>query len=361
MLLSTVARPAKKKRTNVRFSKKTSYICPDNRIWGSIERPFSRKLISVMDEKALERRFLEKIEQEVKIEPKDWMPEEYRRTLIRQISQHAHSEVVGMLPEGNWILRAPTLRRKLILLAKVQDEGGHGLYLYSAAETLGISREEMVEQLLSGKAKYSQIFNYPTLNWADIGAIGWLVDGAAIMNQVMLTRTSYGPYSRAMVRICKEESFHQRQGYELLLSMCRGSEEQKAMAQDAINRWWWPALMMFGPHDKDSAHTAQSMAWKIKRKTNDELRQQFVDVTVPQAEYLGLSIPDPDLKWNEERGHYDFGEIDWDEFWRVVKGDGPCNRERMKARRKAHEEGAWVREAAMAYAKKREQQTAMAH
>ncbi len=306
-----------------------------------------------MDEKALERRFLEKIEQEVKIEPKDWMPEDYRRTLIRQISQHAHSEVVGMLPEGNWILRAPTLRRKLILLAKVQDEGGHGLYLYSAAETLGISREELVEQLLSGKAKYSQIFNYPTLNWADIGAIGWLVDGAAIMNQVMLTRTSYGPYARAMVRICKEESFHQRQGYELLLAMCRGSEEQKAMAQDAMNRWWWPALMMFGPSDKDSVHTRQSMAWKIKRKTNDELRQQFVDVTVPQAEYLGLRVPDPDLKWNEERGHYDFGEIDWDEFWRVVRGNGPCNRERMKARRKAHEEGAWVREAAAAYAQKR--------
>ncbi len=307
----------------------------------------------MMDDKALERRFLEKIDREIKIEPKDWMPEEYRRTLIRQISQHAHSEVVGMLPEGNWILRAPTLRRKLILLAKVQDEAGHGLYLYSAAETLGISREEMVEQLLSGKAKYSQIFNYPTLNWADIGAIGWLVDGAAIMNQVMLTRTSYGPYARAMVRICKEESFHQRQGYELLLAMCRGSEEQKAMAQDAMNRWWWPALMMFGPSDKDSVHTQQSMAWKIKRKTNDELRQQFVDVTVPQAEYLGLKVPDPDLRWNEERGHYDFGEIDWDEFWRVVRGNGPCNRERMKARRKAHEEGAWVREAAMAYARKK--------
>ena len=307
----------------------------------------------MMDDKALERRFLEKIDREIKIEPKDWMPEEYRRTLIRQISQHAHSEVVGMLPEGNWILRAPTLRRKLILLAKVQDEAGHGLYLYSAAETLGISREEMVEQLLSGKAKYSQIFNYPTLNWADIGAIGWLVDGAAIMNQVMLTRTSYGPYARAMVRICKEESFHQRQGYELLLAMCRGSEEQKAMAQDAMNRWWWPALMMFGPSDKDSVHTQQSMAWKIKRKTNDELRQQFVDVTVPQAEYLGLKVPDPDLRWNEEHGHYDFGEIDWDEFWRVVRGNGPCNRERMKARRKAHEEGAWVREAAMAYARKK--------
>ncbi len=308
-----------------------------------------------MDEKALEQRFLEKIEQEIKIEPKDWMPEAYRRTLIRQISQHAHSEVVGMLPEGNWILRAPTLRRKLILLAKVQDEGGHGLYLYSAAETLGISREELVDQLLTGAAKYSQIFNYPTLNWADIGTIGWLVDGAAITNQVMLTRTSYGPYARAMVRICKEESFHQRQGYELLLTLCRGSEEQKAMAQDSINRWWWPALMMFGPHDKDSVHTQQSMQWKIKRKTNDELRQQFVDATVPQAEYLGLTIPDPDLKWNEERGHYDFGEIDWDEFWRVVKGQGPCNRDRMKARRKAHEEGAWVREAAMAYAKKNKQ------
>ncbi len=305
-----------------------------------------------MTEEALEKRFQEKIDAEIKIEPKDWMPERYRRNLIRQISQHAHSEVVGMLPEGNWITRAPTLRRKVALLAKVQDEAGHGLYLYSAAETLGISREEMIEQLLSGKAKYSSIFNYPTLTWADIGAIGWLVDGAAIMNQVMLTRTSYGPYARAMVRICKEESFHQRQGYEIMLTLARGTEVQRRMAQDALNRWWWPALMMFGPSDKDSVHTAESMKWKIKRKTNDELRQQFVDVTVPQAEYLGLTIPDPDLKWNEARGHYDFGQIDWDEFWRVVKGNGPCNHQRMKARREAHEKGAWVREAALAWAEK---------
>lgn len=303
----------------------------------------------------LEDRFQEVIDQEVKIEPKDWMPEKYRKTLIRQISQHAHSEIVGMLPEGNWISRAPSLRRKLILLAKVQDEAGHGLYLYSAAETLGISREEMLDQLHTGRAKYSSIFNYPTLNWADIGAIGWLVDGAAIMNQVMLCRTSYGPYARAMVRICKEESFHQRQGYESLLTLCRGSEEQKAMAQDALNRWWWPSLMMFGPSDKESTHSAQSMKWKIKRKSNDELRQQFVDQTVPQAEILGLTIPDPDLKWNEERGHYDFGEIDWEEFWNVVKGNGICNRERLRARVKAHEDGAWVREAAMAYANKQKQ------
>jgi len=302
----------------------------------------------------LEREFQEKIDKEIKIEPKDWMPEKYRQTLIRQISQHAHSEVVGMLPEANWITRAPTLRRKVALLAKVQDEGGHGLYLYSAAETLGIDREELIEQLLNGQAKYSSIFNYPTLNWADIGAIGWLVDGAAIMNQVMLTRTSYGPYARAMVRICKEESFHQRQGYEILLALCRGSETQKAMAQDALNRWWWPALMMFGPSDQDSVHTAQSMRWKIKRKTNDELRQQFVDVTVPQAEFLGLTVPDPALKWNEERGHYDFGPIDWDEFWKVVKGNGPCNYQRMKARNKAHDDNVWVREAALAFAEKRQ-------
>lgn len=303
----------------------------------------------------LEDRFQEIIDREVKIEPKDWMPEKYRKTLIRQISQHAHSEVVGMLPEGNWITRAPSLRRKLILLAKVQDEAGHGLYLYSAAETLGISREELLEQLHSGKAKYSSIFNYPTISWADIGAIGWLVDGAAIMNQVMLCRTSYGPYARAMVRICKEESFHQRQGYELLLTLCRGSEDQKAMAQDSLNRWWWPSLMMFGPSDAESTHSAQSMKWKIKRKSNDELRQQFVDQTVPQAEILGLTVPDPDLKWNEERGHYDFGKINWDEFWNVVKGNGPCNRERMRARVNAHEEGAWVREAALAYANKQKQ------
>jgi ring-1,2-phenylacetyl-CoA epoxidase subunit PaaA len=281
------------------------------------------------------------------------MPEAYRQTLIRQISQHAHSEVIGELPEGNWITRAPSLRRKVALLAKVQDEAGHGLYLYSAAETLGIDRDTLYQQLMDGKAKYSSIFNYPSLSWADMGMIGWLVDGAAIMNQVMLTRTSYGPYARAMVRICKEESFHQRQGYEILLTLCRGSEEQKAMAQDSINRWWWPALMMFGPSDAASTHTEQSMKWRIKRKTNDELRQNFVDATVPQAEILGLTIPDPDLKWNEERGHYDFGEIDWDEFWQVVRGNGPCNHERMAAYTKAYNEGAWVREAAMAHAEKR--------
>jgi len=312
----------------------------------------SAKLIA-MEENLLEEQFQSKIDAEVKIEPKDWMPEAYRKTLVRQISQHAHSEVVGMLPEGNWVTRAPTLRRKVALLAKIQDEAGHGLYLYSATETLGIEREELIEQLHSGKAKYSSIFNYPTLNWADIGAIGWLVDGAAIMNQVMLTRTSYGPYARAMVRICKEESFHQRQGYEILLTLCRGAEVQKQMAQDALNRWWWPALMMFGPTDSESAHSSQSMQWKIKQKSNDELRQQFVDVTVEQAEFLGIKIPDPELKWNEKRGHYDFGEIDWAEFWQVVKGNGPCNRERLKARVKAHEEGAWVREAAMAFAEKK--------
>ena len=301
----------------------------------------------------LQKRFQGKISGEVKIEPKDWMPENYRKTLVRQISQHAHSEVVGMLPEANWITRAPSLRRKVALIAKVQDEAGHGLYLYSAAETLGVERDELIEALHDGRAKYSSIFNYPTLTWADIGAIGWLVDGAAIMNQVMLTRTSYGPYARAMVRICKEESFHQRQGYEILLTLCQGSEDQKAMAQDALNRWWWPTLMMFGPSDAESTHTEQSMEWKIKRKTNDELRQQFVDITVPQAEYLGLTVPDPDLKWDEERGHYDFGPINWDEFWQVVHGYGPCNKERMDARRKAHDDGAWVREAAMAYADKR--------
>ncbi|WMX12211.1 MULTISPECIES: 1,2-phenylacetyl-CoA epoxidase subunit PaaA [unclassified Aureispira] len=301
----------------------------------------------------LEAKFQAKIDAEIKIEPKDWMPEKYRKTLVRQISQHAHSEIVGMLPEGNWITRAPSLRRKIGLLAKVQDEGGHGLYLYSAAETLGTSREQMFEDLNSGKAKYSSIFNYPTLTWADIGAVGWLVDGAAIMNQVMLTRASYGPYARAMVRICKEESFHQRQGYEITMALAQGTPEQKEMAQDALNRWWWPSLMMFGPNDADSTHSAQSMAWKIKRKSNDELRQAFVDATVPQAEFLGLTIPDKDLKWNEERGHYDFGEIDWEEFWQVVKGGGPCNKDRLKARNKAYKEGAWVREAAMAHAEKR--------
>lgn len=300
----------------------------------------------------LEKEFQDKIDRGEKIEPKDWMPDRYRKTHIRQISQHAHSEIVGMLPEGNWITRAPSLRRKVALLAKVQDEAGHGLYLYSATETLGISRDELIEQLHAGKAKYSSIFNYPTLSWADIGAIGWLVDGAAIINQVMLTRTSFGPYARAMVRICKEESFHQRQGFEIMLTLCRGTETQKQMAQDALNRWWWPCLMMFGPPDEQSTHTEQSMQWKIKLKTNDELRQQMVDQTVPQAELLGLTVPDPDLKWNAEREHYDFGAIDWEEFWRVVKGHGPCNKERLAARRTAWEEGDWVREAAMVYAEK---------
>lgn len=297
--------------------------------------------------------FQSKIDNEIKIEPKDWMPEKYRQTNIRQISQHAHSEIVGMLPEGAWITRAPSLKRKAILLAKVQDEGGHGLYLYSAAETLNISRDEMTEQLLTGKAKYSSIFNYPSLTWADMGAIGWLVDGAAILNQVMLCRTSYGPYARAMVRICKEESFHQRQGFEILLVLSQGTEEQKAMCQDAINRWWWPSLMMFGPKDSESTNSDQSMKWKIKRKTNDELRQQFVDMCVQQVKVLNMTLPDPDLKWNEERKHYDFGEINWDEFWQVVKGNGPCNKERLEARNKAWNDGAWVRDAAMAYAEKK--------
>ena len=300
-----------------------------------------------------EKIFQGKIDTEVKIEPKDWMPDAYRKTNIRQISQHAHSEVVGMLPEGNWISRAPSLKRKAILLAKVQDEAGHGLYLYSAAETLGMSRDEMIEQLLTGKAKYSSIFNYPTLTWADMGAVGWLVDGAAILNQVMLCRTSYGPYARAMVRICKEESFHQRQGFEILLVLSKGTPEQKAMCQDAINRWWWPSLMMFGPKDTESTNSDQSMKWKIKRKTNDELRQQFVDMVVGQIKVLGMTLPDADLKWNEDRNHYDFGEIDWNEFWAVVKGNGPCNKERLEARNQAHAEGAWVREAAMAYAEKK--------
>ncbi|NDC76902.1 MAG: 1,2-phenylacetyl-CoA epoxidase subunit A [Chitinophagia bacterium] len=301
----------------------------------------------------MEKQFEEKLEGEVRIEPRDWMPEAYRRTLVRQISQHAHSEIVGMLPEGAWITRAPTLKRKAILLAKVQDEAGHGLYLYAAAETLGVSRATLVADLLAGKAKYSSIFNYPTLSWADIGAIGWLVDGAAIMNQVMLCRTSYGPYARAMVRICKEESFHQRQGFESLLVLSRGSAEQRTMCQDAINRWWWPSLMMFGPRDSESTHSDQSMKWKIKRMSNDELRQRFVDMIAEQVKVLGMSLPDPDLRWNEERGHYDFGEIDWDEFWKVVKGDGPCNRERLETRREAHTEGAWVREAALAHARKK--------
>jgi ring-1,2-phenylacetyl-CoA epoxidase subunit PaaA len=302
---------------------------------------------------SLEDRFEAKIAADERIEPKDWMPDHYRKTLIRQISQHAHSEIVGMLPEGNWVTRAPSLRRKVALLAKVQDEAGHGLYLYSAAETLGERRDKMIDDLHTGKAKYSSIFNYPTLSWADMGAIGWLVDGAAIMNQVPLCRTSYGPYARAMVRICKEESFHQRQGYEIMLTLAKGAEEQKAMAQDALDRWWWPSLMMFGPSDKDSLHTEQSMRWKIKRFTNDELRQKFVDATVPQAELIGLKVPDPDLKWNEETGHYDFGSINWDEFWNVVNGNGPCNKERMEARINAHNNGAWVREAAIAYAEKK--------
>jgi ring-1,2-phenylacetyl-CoA epoxidase subunit PaaA len=289
---------------------------------------------------------------EERIEPRDWMPEEYRATLVRQIAQHAHSEIIGMQPEGNWISRAPSLRRKAILIAKVQDEAGHGLYLYSAAETLGVSRDELLDKLHSGRQKYSSIFNYPTLTWADVGAIGWLVDGAAITNQVPLCRCSYGPYARAMVRICKEESFHQRQGFESLLALSRGTAAQHEMAQDAVNRWWWPSLMMFGPPDADSPNSARSMAWKIKRHSNDELRQRFVDICVPQAEVLGLELPDPELRWNAERGHHDHGPIDWDEFTRVLHGQGPCNEERMDNRNRAHAEGAWVREAAAAYAAK---------
>jgi len=302
--------------------------------------------------------FQKRIDDGEVIEAKDWMPEAYRHTLIRQISQHAHSEVVGMLPEGNWITRAPTLRRKLILLAKVQDEGGHGLYLYSAAETLGKSRDQLVEELLTGKAKYSTIFNYPTVTWADIGAIGWLVDGAAITNQIPLQRCSFGPYARAMVRICKEESFHQRQGFEIMVALMNGSDEQRRMAQDALNRWWWPSLMMFGPPDTESVHSQQSMKWRIKRFSNDELRQRFIDQTVPQAKAIGLKIPDPDLKWNNESGHYNIGPIDWDHFWAVVKGGGPCSKDRMTARRKAHRDGEWVREAALAHAAKQRAQKA---
>jgi ring-1,2-phenylacetyl-CoA epoxidase subunit PaaA len=301
---------------------------------------------------AIETGFQEKIDQDIRIEPKDQMPEAYRKTLIRQISQHAHSEIVGMLPEANWITRAPSLRRKATLIAKVQDEAGHGLYLYSAAETLGISRDEMIEQLHQGKAKYSSIFNYPTLTWADMGAIGWLVDGAAIMNQVPLCRASYGPYARAMVRICKEESFHQRQGFEILLVLSKGSDAQKRMCQDSIDRWWWPSVMMFGPNDDASPNTAQSMRWKIKRLTNDELRQRFIDVCAEQVKLLGMRLPDPDLIWNEERQHYDFGPIDWNEFREVVNGNGPCNKERLAARVQAHADGAWVREAALAHAQK---------
>ena len=300
-----------------------------------------------------QEQFDKKIDNDQTIEAKDWMPEDYRKTLIRQISQHAHSEIVGMLPEGNWITRAPSLRRKAVLLAKIQDEGGHGLYLYSAAETLGVSRDELLDQLHTGKAKYSSIFNYPSITWADMGAIGWLVDGAAIMNQVPLCRTSYGPYARAMVRICKEESFHQRQGFEIMNTLAKGSEIQKKMAQDALDRWWWPSLMMFGPPDAVSTNTEQSVRWRIKRITNDELRQKFIDVTVEQTKVLGLTVPDKDIKWNAERGHYDFGAINWDEFWNVVKGNGPCNKERLDTRRKAWQEGQWVRDAAMAHANKR--------
>jgi ring-1,2-phenylacetyl-CoA epoxidase subunit PaaA len=313
-----------------------------------------------MEKIGKEDNFQVKIDADEKIEPRDFMPDEYRKNLIRQISQHAHSEVIGQQPEGNWITRAPSLRAKLILLAKIQDEAGHGLYLYSACETLGISREELIEQLHSGKAKYSSIFNYPTLTWADIGAVGWLVDGAAIVNQVSLQRTSYGPYSRAMVRICKEESFHQRQGYEIMAQMARGTKEQKEMAQDALNRWWWPSIMMFGPHDAESAHSAKSMLWRIKRESNDELRQRFIDKTVQQTEIIGLKIPDEKLKWNEARGHYDFGEIDWDEFKSVLSGNGPCNKIRMEHHIRAHKNGTWVREAANAYAEKKKKNEGVA-
>jgi ring-1,2-phenylacetyl-CoA epoxidase subunit PaaA len=305
-----------------------------------------------------EIKFQQRIDANEYIEPKDWMIEKYRYNLIRQISQHAHSEIIGMLPEGNWITRAPNLRRKVALLAKVQDEAGHGLYLYSAAETLGISRDELIEQLHTGKAKYSNIFNYPTLTWADIGAIGWLVDGAAIINQVMLQRASYGPYARAMVRICREESFHQRQGFEIMMTLCHGTPEQKAMGQDALNRWWWPSLMMFGPSDKDSPHSAEMTKWRVKRESNDELRQKFVDRVIPQSEFLGITVPDEKLKWNDSTKHYDFGEIDWNEFYNVIKGHGPCNHERMEAHLKAHEDGKWVREAARAYSEKKLKKTA---
>ena len=297
--------------------------------------------------------FEDKINKDLKIEPRDEMPDGYRSHLIRQMSQHAHSEIIGMQPEGNWITRAPSLRSKMILLAKVQDEAGHGLYLYSACETLGITREQMIEELQSGKAKYSSIFNYPTLTWADIGAIGWLVDGAAIVNQVSLQKTSYGPYSRAMIKICKEESFHQRQGYEIICTLAKGTDEQKQMAQDALNRWWWPSIMMFGPHDKDSNRSEKALNWKIKRESNDSLRQSFIDKTVPQAELIGLKIPDDKLKWNEKTNHYDFGDIDWEEFWNVVNGKGLCNKERIEHHKKAHDEGEWVREAAVAYSEKK--------
>ncbi|MBI5258000.1 MAG: 1,2-phenylacetyl-CoA epoxidase subunit A [Burkholderiales bacterium] len=316
--------------------------------------PEQRPAVRTAEEAVLEERFEARIDEGGFVEAKDWMPAHYRKTLVRQISQHAHSEIVGMLPEGNWVTRAPTLKRKAILLAKIQDEGGHGLYLYAAAETLGTSRDEMIDALHSGRAKYSSIFNYPTLTWADVGVIGWLVDGAAIMNQIPLCRCSYGPYARAMIRICKEESFHQRQGFDALhVMMTQGTAAQRAMVQDAVNRWWWPSLMMFGPPDGESTHSAQSMRWGIKRISNDELRQKFIDATVQQAQVLGVTMPDPLLKWNAERGHYDFGPIDWAEFWRVVGGDGPCNRERLAARVKARDDGAWVRDAALAHERKR--------
>jgi ring-1,2-phenylacetyl-CoA epoxidase subunit PaaA len=305
-----------------------------------------------------ERAFQQRIDDGVKIEAKDWMPDAYRKTLIRQISQHAHSEIVGQLPEGNWVTRAPTLKRKAILLAKIQDEAGHGLYLYSAAETLGVSRDELLAALHSGKAKYSSIFNYPTLSWADMGAIGWLVDGSAIINQIPLCRCSYGPYARAMIRVCKEESFHARQGYDIMMSLCKGTPEQKQMAQDALNRWWWPSLMMFGPSDAESVNSAQSAQWRIKLFSNDELRQKMVDQTVPQAEYLGLTVPDPDLKFNEETGHYEFGEIDWTEFYDVLKGNGPCNRDRLRTRVQAYDDGAWFRDALVAHADKQKARSA---
>lgn len=311
-----------------------------------------KKVRTEQDMSADEQAFQARIDAGIKIEPKDWMPEAYRKTLIRQISQHAHSEIVGQLPEGNWVTRAPTLQRKSVLLAKIQDEAGHGLYLYSAAETLGISRDELLAALHAGKAKYSSIFNYPTLSWADMGAIGWLVDGSAIINQIPLCRCSYGPYARAMVRVCKEESFHARQGYDIMMALAKGTPEQKAMAQDALNRWWWPSLMMFGPSDAESVNSAQSTAWRIKLFSNDELRQRMVDQTVPQAEYLGLTVPDPDLKWNAERGSYDFGEIDWSEFYNVLKGNGPCNRERLRTRVKAWDDGEWFRDALVAHADK---------
>jgi ring-1,2-phenylacetyl-CoA epoxidase subunit PaaA len=312
----------------------------------------AQRLRSVEELSEQERSFQQRIDAGVKIEPKDWMPEGYRKTLVRQISQHAHSEIVGQLPEGNWVTRAPTLKRKSILLAKIQDEAGHGLYLYSAAETLGVSRDELLDNLHTGKAKYSSIFNYPTLTWADIGAVGWLVDGSAIINQIPLCRCSYGPYARAMIRVCKEESFHARQGYDIMLALCRGTAEQKAMAQDALNRWWWPALMMFGPSDAESVNSAQSAQWRIKLNSNDELRQKMVDQSVPQAQYLGLTVPDPDLRWNEETGHHDFGEIDWTEFHQILKGNGPCNRDRLRTRVQAYENGAWFRDALVAHADK---------